>query len=40
MTNECAQLLLSAYRPNGAEAQDPVFKEALEEVQRDPVLAS
>ena len=31
-----AKLLLSAYRPNGADAQDPVFKEALELAQRDP----
>jgi hypothetical protein len=34
-----AKLLLSAYRPNGADAQDPVFKEALELTQRDPELA-
>jgi hypothetical protein len=39
MRNECAKFLLSAYRPNGADARDPVFKEALEQVQRDPVLA-
>ena len=40
MTNECAKFLLSAYRPNGADARDPVFKEALEQAQRDPQLAS
>ena len=34
-----AKLLLSAYRPNGADAQDPVFKEALELAQCDPELA-
>jgi hypothetical protein len=34
-----AKLLLSAYRPNGADAQDPVFKEALEMAQPDPELA-
>jgi hypothetical protein len=34
-----AKLMLSAYRPNGADAQDPVFKEALELAQRDPELA-
>ena len=36
---DTAKLLLSAYRPNGADAQDPVFKEALELAQRDPELA-
>ena len=40
MTNECAKFLLSAYRPNGADARDPVFKEALDQAQRDPVLAN
>ena len=40
MTNECAKLLLSAYRSNGADAQDPVFKEALEQARHDPALAS
>jgi hypothetical protein len=40
MTNESAKFLLSAYRPNGADAGDPVFKEALEQAQRDPQLAS
>ena len=40
MTNECAKLLLSAYRSNGADAQDPVFKEALDQARHDPVLAN
>jgi hypothetical protein len=40
MRNESAKALLSAYRPNGADAGDPIFKEALEQVQRDPKLAS
>lgn len=36
---ESAKLLLSAYRSNGADAQDPVFKEALELAEFDPELA-
>src|SRR5437016_2707115 len=40
MTNERAKLLLSAYRHNGADAQDPFFREALEQATRDPELAS
>lgn len=40
MTNERAKLLLSAYRHNGADAQDPFFHEALEQATRDPELAS
>src|SRR5260370_12556459 len=40
MTNEDAKFLLSAYRPNGADAHDPVFEEALERAQCDPELAS
>ncbi|SRR6266481_3228304 len=35
---ESAKLLLSAYRSNGADAQDPVFKEALELAEFDPEL--
>ena len=30
---------MSAYRPNGADAQDPVFKKALEQIGSDPGLA-
>jgi hypothetical protein len=40
MTNEHAKFLLSAYRHNGADAQDPVFREALEQAAHDPELAS
>jgi hypothetical protein len=40
MTNERAKLLLSAYRHNGADAQDPFFHEALEQATRDPEVAS
>lgn len=36
MRNECAKFLLSAYRPNGADALDPVFKDALEQLECDP----
>ena len=39
MTNEDAKFLLSAYRPNGADAQDPFFEEALERAQCDPEVA-
>jgi hypothetical protein len=40
ITNESAKFLLSAYRHNGADAQDPIFREALEQAARDPDLAS
>jgi hypothetical protein len=40
MRSDRAKVLLSAYRANSADALDPVFKEALEQVQRDPVLAN
>src|SRR5262250_2727767 len=40
MTNERAKFLLSAYRHNGADAQDPIFRDALEQAARDPDLAS
>ena len=33
-----AKLLLSAYRPGGADATDPAFAEALAQAQRDPAL--
>jgi hypothetical protein len=39
MTNERAKFLLSAYRHNGADAQDPIFRGALEQAARDPELA-
>ena len=38
MTNEDAKLVLSAYRPNGADARDPYFEQALQRTKRDPEL--
>lgn len=40
MTNESAKFMLSAYRPNGADAKDPIFAEALEQAKRDPNLGA
>jgi hypothetical protein len=40
ITNERAKFLLSAYRHDGADAQDPIFRDALEQATRDPDLAS
>lgn len=39
MDNEQAKFILQAYRPGGADAGDPQFAEALEQVRRDPGLA-
>jgi hypothetical protein len=39
-TNETARFLLNAYRSNGADAQDPVFRDALEQAARDPELGA
>lgn len=39
MKNEEAKLILQAYRPGGQDANDPRFREALEQAQRDPELA-
>jgi uncharacterized membrane protein YbaN (DUF454 family) len=39
MNNQEAKLILQAYRPNGPDASDPFFTEALEQVRRDPELA-
>lgn len=39
MDNEQARFILQAYRPGGQDARDPQFREALEQVQRDPDLA-
>lgn len=39
MNNEEAKLILQAYRSGGQDAGDPQFREALEQVQRDPELA-
>jgi len=38
MNNANAKEILSAYRPNGEDARDPVFKEALEQCRNDPAL--
>ena len=40
ITNESAKFVLNAYRPNGADARDPVFRTALEQSTRDPELAA
>jgi hypothetical protein len=40
ITNETAKFLLNAYRPNGADAQDPIFRDALEQAARDPELGA
>jgi hypothetical protein len=38
MNNLEAKLILQAYRPSGEDASDPFFREALEQVERDPEL--
>jgi len=38
MTIEEAKSILHGYRPDGADANDPIFAAALELVRRDPVL--
>jgi hypothetical protein len=38
MNNLEAKLILQAYRPGGEDAADPFFREALEQVERDPEL--
>jgi len=38
MNNQEARLILQAYRPDGQDASDPLFAEALEQVRRDPEL--
>lgn len=40
MTNHEAKFILSAYRPGGQDACEPMFEEALEQVRRDPELAA
>lgn len=40
ITNDSAKFVLHAYRPNGADAQDPAFRAALEQAARDPELAA
>jgi len=38
MTNNEAKFVLSAYRPNGADAEDPAMIEAVDQARRDPQL--
>jgi hypothetical protein len=38
MNNQEAQFVLNAYRPNGQDAADPQFSDALAQARRDPVL--
>jgi hypothetical protein len=38
MNNQEAKLILQAYRPNGQDAADPFFAEALDQTRRDPEL--
>jgi hypothetical protein len=38
MKNDDAQFILNGYRPNGQDAKDPAFAEALEQAKRDPAL--
>ncbi len=40
MTNNEAKFILNAYRPNGADAGDAAFSEALEQAKRDPALGA
>lgn len=38
MTNDDAKFMLRGYRPNGSDAGDPAFAEALAQAERDPAL--
>jgi hypothetical protein len=40
MNNEEAKFVLHGYRPNGADAGDAAFREALEQAKRDPALGA
>ncbi len=40
MTNNEAKFILSAYRPNGRDADNPVFQEALQQARNDPALTA
>jgi hypothetical protein len=40
MTNQEAKFLLTAYRPEGRDAADPFFSEALDQARSDPELAA
>ena len=39
MDNRTAKEILAAYRPNGQDAQDSKFKDALDQVRNDPAMA-
>ena len=39
MTNDEAKFILSAYRPDGQDATDPLFAEPLAQARRDPALS-
>ena len=38
MNNQEAKFILSSYRPNGADARDALFQEALQQVRQDPAV--
>jgi hypothetical protein len=40
MDNQQARFILQAFRPDGQDACDPMFREALEQARRDPELAA
>jgi hypothetical protein len=40
MTNDEAKFLLHAYRPNGADAKEPAFVDALQQAKSDPALGA
>src|SRR3982751_306552 len=40
MTNDEAKFLLTAYRPNGRDANDAKFRAALDQAQRDPTVSA
>lgn len=39
MNNDEAKFILNSYRPNGADAANPVFAKAIEQAKQDPALA-
>ncbi|MBI4028089.1 MAG: hypothetical protein HY360_24105 [Verrucomicrobia bacterium] len=39
MDNQQARFILQSYRPNGQDAADPAFAEALQQARQDPVLS-
>ena len=40
MNNQEAKFILSGYRPNGGDAGDEMFGDALRQAQQDPALAA